>query len=51
MLEWALVFLVIALVAGAFGYGGIARSSANVAKLVFFAFVLIAIVLIITSLV
>jgi uncharacterized membrane protein YtjA (UPF0391 family) len=35
MLYWALVFLVVALVAGALGFGGIAGASAGIAKIVF----------------
>ena len=38
MLYWALVFLVIALVAGALGFGGIAGASAGIAKILFFIF-------------
>ena len=36
MLYWALVFLVIALIAGALGFGGIAGASAGIAKILFF---------------
>jgi uncharacterized membrane protein YtjA (UPF0391 family) len=35
MLKMAIVFLVIALIAGAFGFGGIASASAGMAKIVF----------------
>ena len=42
MLWYALAFLVVALVAAVFGFGGIAASAAGVAKLLFFAFLLIA---------
>lgn len=32
MLNWALVFLVIALIAAAFGFGGIAAAATNIAQ-------------------
>lgn len=35
MLYWAAVFLVIALVAGLFGFGGIAAASAGIAQILF----------------
>lgn len=38
MLGWALTFLVIALIAGAFGFGGIASTSAGIAQILFFIF-------------
>lgn len=44
MLSWALTFLVIALIAAAFGFGGIAGASAGFAKLLFFLFLVMFIV-------
>ena len=41
MLGWALTFLVVALVAAVFGFGGIAIASAGIAKLLFFVFVVL----------
>jgi len=41
MLSWALTFLVIALVAGVFGFGVIAGTAATVAKVLFFVFVVL----------
>ena len=38
MLNWAWVFLVIALIAAVFGFGGIAASAAGIAKILFFVF-------------
>ncbi|MBN8627191.1 MAG: DUF1328 domain-containing protein, partial [Planctomycetes bacterium] len=38
MLSWALTFLVIALIAAALGFGGIAGTAAGIAKIVFFLF-------------
>ncbi len=39
MLHWALVFLVVALIAAVFGFGGIASASAGIAQLLFFIFI------------
>ncbi|HEY4939948.1 MAG TPA: DUF1328 domain-containing protein [Rhizomicrobium sp.] len=50
MLRWALIFLVIGLVAGVLGFGGIAGASFAVAKLLFFVFMLIFLVLLIAGL-
>lgn len=38
MLGWAVTFLVIALIAAVFGFGGIAAASAGIAKILFFVF-------------
>jgi uncharacterized membrane protein YtjA (UPF0391 family) len=38
MLGWALTFLVVALVAAAFGFGGIASASAGIAQVLFVVF-------------
>jgi uncharacterized membrane protein YtjA (UPF0391 family) len=40
MLHYALVFLVIALIAAVFGFGGVAVASAEIAKILFFVFVI-----------
>lgn len=39
MIRWALMFLVVAIVAGVFGFGIIASAFAGVAQIVFFLFV------------
>ncbi len=41
MLYYALVFLLIAIVAGVLGFGGVAVISAGIAKLLFFIFLVI----------
>lgn len=41
MLGWALTFLVVALIAAVFGFGGIAVASAGIAKLLFFVFLVL----------
>jgi uncharacterized membrane protein YtjA (UPF0391 family) len=38
MLGWALAFLVVALIAGALGFGGIAGTATGIAKVLFFIF-------------
>ena len=40
MLHYALVFLVIAIVAAIFGFGGIAVASAGIAKILFYLFLI-----------
>lgn len=47
MLGWALTFLIIALIAAALGFGGIAGTAVGIAKLIFF----VAIILFVVSLV
>ncbi|MGF0539484.1 DUF1328 domain-containing protein [Agrobacterium sp. ES01] len=44
MLYYALVFLVVALIAGALGFGGIAGASVGIAKILFFIFLVLFIV-------
>ncbi|QDT01427.1 DUF1328 family protein [Adhaeretor mobilis] len=44
MLSWALTFLVIALVAGALGFGGLAGASVGIAKICFFVFLVLFVV-------
>jgi uncharacterized membrane protein YtjA (UPF0391 family) len=49
LLKWALIALVISLLAGAFGYTGLARGAASVAKLLFFIFLVLFIVILILA--
>jgi uncharacterized membrane protein YtjA (UPF0391 family) len=44
MLGWALTFLVVALIAGALGFGGIAGASAGIAKILFLIFIILFVV-------
>ena len=44
MLYWAVVFLVIAIIAALFGFGGIAEASAGIAQILFFIFLVLLIV-------
>ena len=41
MLNWALIFFIVALVAALFGFTGIAIASAGVAKILFFLFLVL----------
>lgn len=41
MLGWALTFLVVAVIAALFGFGGIASASAGIAQILFFVFVIL----------
>lgn len=45
MIKWAIIFAVIALIAGALGFGGIAGGAMGIAKFLFIAFLVIAAVL------
>ena len=44
MLHYAVVFFVIALIAALFGFGGIAAGAVGIAKILFFIFIVLAIV-------
>lgn len=44
MLRWALAFLVVALIAGLFGFGLVAGASIEAAKILFFVFLVLFIV-------
>lgn len=39
MLRWALIFLVVAIIAGLFGFTEIAGAAASIAKVIFFIFI------------
>lgn len=43
MLHYAVVFLVIALIAAVFGFGGIAASAVGIAKILFIVFLILAV--------
>ncbi len=44
MLGWAITFLVVALVAAALGFGGIAGASVGIAQVLFFVFIVLFVV-------
>ncbi|HTC91219.1 MAG TPA: DUF1328 family protein [Bryobacteraceae bacterium] len=48
MLYYALVFLLIAILAAVFGFGGVAIVSAGIAKILFFVFIVLFVVSLIT---
>ena len=41
MLRWSAIFLVIAIAAAVFGFGGIALAAAGVARILFFVFLIL----------
>jgi uncharacterized membrane protein YtjA (UPF0391 family) len=49
LLKWALISLLISLVAGAFGYTGLARGAAQISKILFFLFLVLFIVILILA--
>ncbi len=51
MLRWAFLFLVLALIAGLFGFGGVAVASAGIAKTLFMVFVVFAVIALVFGLV
>ncbi|MBS0965435.1 DUF1328 domain-containing protein [Acetobacter okinawensis] len=50
MLRLALFFLVVSLVAGLFGFGGIASASAGMAKILFFIAIMLFVVFLVVAL-
>lgn len=44
MLRWALIFLVVAIIAAVFGFGGIADDAAWIAKILFVVFLILFVV-------
>jgi uncharacterized membrane protein YtjA (UPF0391 family) len=50
MLGWTITFLIIALVAAAFGFGGIAVAAAGIAKILFFVFLVLFLVSLLSGL-
>ena len=44
MLNWAITFLVIALIAAVLGFGGIAGTAVGLAKILFFVFIVLFII-------
>jgi len=49
LLKWALICLLISLVAGALGYTGIARGAPQISKILFFIFLVLFIVILILA--
>jgi len=51
MLGWVITFLVIALIAAALGFGGVAGTAVGLAKIVFYIFVVLFVISLVYSLV
>ena len=41
MLKWTVIFIIIAIIAAVFGFGGIAEGATDIAKILFFIFVIL----------
>jgi uncharacterized membrane protein YtjA (UPF0391 family) len=50
LLKWALIFLVVSIIAGLLGFTGISAASADVARVLFYIFVVIFLVLLVLGL-
>jgi len=44
MLSWALFFFVLAIIAAVFGFGGIAGAASGIAQILFFGFLIVAVI-------
>jgi uncharacterized membrane protein YtjA (UPF0391 family) len=51
MLRYAIIFFVIALIAAVFGFGGIATGAVEIAKILFFVFIVLFVVSLVAGLV
>jgi uncharacterized membrane protein YtjA (UPF0391 family) len=49
LLTWALIFLGIAIVAAIFGFGGIVAAAAGIAKVLFYIFVVLFVIFLISN--
>jgi uncharacterized membrane protein YtjA (UPF0391 family) len=49
MLHWAVVFLIIALVAAVFGFTGVYEAAAGIAQILFFVFLVLFIISLVTG--
>jgi uncharacterized membrane protein YtjA (UPF0391 family) len=49
MLTWTIIFLVVALIAGLFGFGGIASTATGIARVLFFIFLVLFAISLLTS--
>ena len=50
LLKWAVIFLIVALIAAFFGFGGVASAATGIAKALFFIFIVICVLLLILGL-
>lgn len=51
MLNWAVSFLVVAIIAAVFGFGGIAATAVDMARIVFFIFLILFLVSMVVGLI
>jgi uncharacterized membrane protein YtjA (UPF0391 family) len=51
MLRWAIIFLVIALIAAVLGFGGIAGSAVGIAKIIFYVFIVLLVISLVMNMV
>ncbi|HJQ56600.1 MAG TPA: DUF1328 domain-containing protein [Vineibacter sp.] len=51
MLKWALIFLVVALIAAVFGFGGVAAAATDIARILFLIFIVLFLVSLVMGLV
>lgn len=51
MLKWALIFFVVALVAAALGFGGLASAASGIAVILFWVFLAVTVILFLVGLV
>ncbi|RXZ84298.1 DUF1328 domain-containing protein [Paenibacillaceae bacterium] len=49
MLRWAVIFFIIAIVAAIFGFGGIVSAATGIAKVLFFVFLILFLISLITG--
>ncbi len=51
LLNWALAFLILAIIAGVFGFGGIAIAATDIAVILFYVFLILFLIAIVAGLV
>jgi uncharacterized membrane protein YtjA (UPF0391 family) len=51
MLRWALIFFIVAIVAAVFGFGGIAANAVGIARILFFIFLVLFVISLLTGLI
>ena len=49
MLRWSITFFIIAIIAGVFGFSGIAVGFATIARVLFFLFIILFVVILLTG--
>ncbi len=47
MIKWAIIFAIIGIIAGVLGFGGVAGGAFAIAKVLFWAFIIIAVILLV----